>query len=71
MQEFDCEGVRDALLRAPLGYKPMNGLDDLVWNKYHNEDVQEQDKTLMPANEPVSSNQAKEAKPVGEGARLA
>lgn len=53
--EFDCEGVRDTLLRAPLGYTPMNGLDDLVWNKNNSEDLPEKDKTLMPANESVEA----------------
>ncbi|TNC80771.1 MAG: nucleoside-diphosphate sugar epimerase [Oleiphilus sp.] len=51
--EFDCEGVRDTLLRAPLGYKPMNGLDDLVWNKNNRDETPTKDKSLMPANEPA------------------
>jgi len=53
--EFDCESVRDTLMRAPLGYAPMNELDDLVWNKKHSEDTPVSDKTLMPANESVAA----------------
>jgi hypothetical protein len=27
----DCEGVRQLLLESVAGYKPANGVDDLVW----------------------------------------
>jgi FlaA1/EpsC-like NDP-sugar epimerase len=30
---FDCSSVREALLKAPLGYNPSNDIDDLVWKQ--------------------------------------
>jgi len=51
--KFDCEALRDVLLRAPLGYAPMNELDDLVWSKNNKPAPALEDKTRMPANEPV------------------
>lgn len=29
---FDCEGVRELLHQAPLGYSPINDISDLIWN---------------------------------------
>ena len=29
---FDCFSVRNALLKAPLGYNPLDQINDLVWN---------------------------------------
>jgi hypothetical protein len=29
---FDCYSVRNILLNAPLGYNPMDKINDLVWN---------------------------------------
>ena len=51
--KFDCEALRDVLLRAPLGYAPMNELDDLVWSKNNKPAPTLEDKTRMPANEPA------------------
>ena len=51
---FDCKALREVLLRAPLGYAPMNELDDLVWSKNNKPDPVLADKTRMPANEPES-----------------
>jgi hypothetical protein len=45
--------LRDVLLRAPLGYAPMNELDDLVWSKNNKPAPTLEDKTRMPANEPA------------------
>lgn len=59
---FDCQGIRETLMRAPLGYVPANELDDVVWT--HNTRSQSSDKVnvsgsvLMPANE-LKLNSAK------------
>jgi len=34
---FDCQSVRDILLKAPLGYSPSSEITDLVWNQSHKE----------------------------------
>jgi FlaA1/EpsC-like NDP-sugar epimerase len=38
---FDCLSVRNALLKAPLGYNPLDQINDLVWNLSRNEYQQE------------------------------
>ena len=34
---FDCYSVRNVLLKAPLGYNPLDQINDLVWNLSKNE----------------------------------
>lgn len=38
---FDCSSVREALLKAPLGYNPSNDIDDLVWKQSNHELIPE------------------------------
>ena len=38
---FDCFSVRNALLKAPLGYNPLDQINDLVWNLSRSEYQQE------------------------------
>lgn len=47
--QFDCMAVRTILLDAPLGYKPSNEIDDLVWNESPHKTKQEN--SLVSANE--------------------
>jgi FlaA1/EpsC-like NDP-sugar epimerase len=35
VQKFDCERVRTLLLDNVAGYKPSNGVDDLLWRATH------------------------------------
>ena len=49
---FDCYGVRDVLLKAPLGYNPSDEINDLVWNQSHANLVNDQG---LSANESVPS----------------
>ncbi len=48
---FDCEGVRDLLLKAPLGYQPDSDINDLVWNKAMEKPRMDSQTRKEPANE--------------------
>jgi len=50
--QFDCDAVRSILLDAPLGYKPSNEINDLVWNQTSHE--------VPPALASVSANELHE-----------
>lgn len=49
---FDCESVREALLKAPLGFSPSDDMSDLIWNQRLDD--------VMP--EPVSANEEHDRK---------
>jgi FlaA1/EpsC-like NDP-sugar epimerase len=36
VKKFDCDRVRTLLLDNVAGYKPTNGVDDLLWRATHN-----------------------------------
>jgi hypothetical protein len=37
VQKFDCERVRVLLLENVAGYKPNNGVEDLLWRSMHDD----------------------------------
>lgn len=47
---FDCESVREILLKAPLGFNPSDAINDLIWN-------QRFDDLVLEEVEPVSANE--------------
>lgn len=54
--DFDCESVRNILLRAPLGYNPNSGLDDLIWNTSQHDEKITPDISVVPANEALEES---------------
>ena len=66
---FDCYSVRNILLNAPLGYNPMDKINDLVWNiskcdymdgavapKQRGNNLLDTAAELEPVEEPAASN---------------
>ena len=60
---FDCQSVREILLRAPLGYNPSNDISDLVWNQIH-QDEAEQEQEQEQVSAPVSERHGRKGKVV-------
>ena len=51
-KDFDCKGVRNLLMMAPLDYKPNDELSDLVWNKTYSDAASDISRDIpMPANQ--------------------
>jgi len=65
---FDCQSVRDVLMKAPLGYTPSSEINDSVWLQSQNSLAEEREgESALMAGEDVKAQRV--VVPISEGTK--